>query len=173
MSQSPMANKYDLEERTAKFGENIVKLCHDLPKNEVTRPIIHQLVKCGTSIGANYCEADNAESKKDFKHKIGICKKGARETMYFLRICSIALETEADSKTRSCFLRRYPARTVRWPGSSSTINIVGWSFFIGSFEWMIVCTGEYTAFSGLPQSPEVDFRFIAVFSKLGKFIQLY
>ncbi|MDP4001277.1 MAG: four helix bundle protein [bacterium] len=45
-----------------------------------------QLVKCGTSVGANYCEADDAESKADFKHKIGICKKEARETKHFLRM---------------------------------------------------------------------------------------
>jgi len=67
--------KYDVEERTAKFGEAIIRFCNDLPKNEITRPLINQLVKCGTSIGANYCEADDAESRQDFKHKIGICKK--------------------------------------------------------------------------------------------------
>ncbi|MDP3741566.1 MAG: four helix bundle protein, partial [bacterium] len=67
--------KYDLEERTAKFGEEIIVFCRDIPKNEITRPIVGQLVACGTAVGANYCVADNAESKKDFKHKIGICKK--------------------------------------------------------------------------------------------------
>ncbi|MDP3741611.1 MAG: four helix bundle protein, partial [bacterium] len=61
-----------------------------MPKNEITRPIIGQLVACGTAVGANYCEADNAESKKDFKHKIGICKKESREFMHFLRMSAIA-----------------------------------------------------------------------------------
>ena len=83
--------KFDLEERTAKFGEDIIKFCKDLPKNDVTRPIINQLVKCGTSVGANYCEADDAESRKDFKHKIGICKKEARESKHFLRMAVIAV----------------------------------------------------------------------------------
>jgi len=78
--------KYDLEERTAQFGEAIILLCKNTPKNEVTQPLINQLVKCGTSVGANYCEADDAESRKDFKHKIGICKKESREAKHFLRM---------------------------------------------------------------------------------------
>ena len=78
--------KFDLEERTAKFGESIIILCKKIPKDEITRPLITQLVKATTSVGANYCEADDAESKKDFKHKIGICKKEARESKHFLRM---------------------------------------------------------------------------------------
>ena len=66
---------FDLEERTAKFGENIIDFCKNIPKNVITTPMINQLIKSGTSVGANYCEADCAESKKDFEHKIGICKK--------------------------------------------------------------------------------------------------
>lgn len=78
--------KYDLEERTAKFGENIIKFVKKIKKDSVSVPLISQLVRAGTSIGANYCEADDAESKLDFKHKIGICKKEARETKYWLRM---------------------------------------------------------------------------------------
>jgi four helix bundle protein len=89
-NQNPMNKKFDLEERTAKFGEETIKLAKDLPRNEVTRPLINQLVKCSTSIGANYCEADDAESRKDFRHKIGICKKEAREAKHFLRMTAIA-----------------------------------------------------------------------------------
>ncbi|MFH1427270.1 MAG: four helix bundle protein [Patescibacteria group bacterium] len=82
--------KYDLEERTAKFGEDVIKFVKKVPKNTVTIPILNQLVKSGTSIGANYCEADDAESGKDFRHKIGICKKEARETKHWLRMVAIA-----------------------------------------------------------------------------------
>jgi len=82
--------KYDLEERTAIFGEKVIKLCQEIPDNTVNRPIINQLLKCGTSVGANYCEADDAESKKDFTHKIGICKKESRESKHFLRMLTIA-----------------------------------------------------------------------------------
>ena len=70
--------KYDLEDRTARFGENIIKFAKKIPKSPITIPLISQLVKAGTSVGANYCEADCAESKKDFEHKLGICKKNPR-----------------------------------------------------------------------------------------------
>jgi len=82
--------KYDLEERTAKFGENIIKFARKVPKNVITIPLITQLIKAGTSVGANYCEADNAESKKDFEHKIGICKKEAKESKFWLRMIIVA-----------------------------------------------------------------------------------
>jgi len=82
--------KYDLEERTAKFGEEIIKFAKKIPENSVTKRIIPQFVAAGTSIGSNYCEADDAESGKDFKHKIGICKKEARETKHWLRMIVVA-----------------------------------------------------------------------------------
>jgi len=85
------SNKFDLEERTAKFGEEILLFCRKIPKDEITKPLINQLVKCGTSVGANYCEADDAESGKDFKHKIGICKKESRESKHFLRMLATVI----------------------------------------------------------------------------------
>lgn len=64
----------------------------------MNRSIISQLIRSGTSIGANYCEADCAETKKDFEHKLGICKKEAKETKFWLRII-----TKTDSSLRdSC-----------------------------------------------------------------------
>lgn len=100
MIQVPKSEKkFDLEERTAKFGEEIIKFCTDMPKNDITKPIINQLIKCGTSIGANYSEADDAESKADFRHKIGICKKEARECKHFLRMsCCCCDRNERQSK---------------------------------------------------------------------------
>ena len=85
-------SKYDLEERTAKFGEAIINFANKIPKTPVTVPIIGQLVRAGTSTGANYCEADDAESSKDFQHKIGICKKESRESKYWLRIITVAIK---------------------------------------------------------------------------------
>ena len=82
--------KYDLEERTAKFGEDIIEFAKSLSDTSVNRPLISQIVRSGTSIGANYMEADGAESKKDFKHKIAICKKEAKETMHWLRMIAKA-----------------------------------------------------------------------------------
>ncbi len=78
--------RYDLEERTSQFGEKIIEFAKKIPRNVVTLPITSQLVRAGTSIGANYCEADGAESKKDFKHKMGVGKKEAKETKYWLRM---------------------------------------------------------------------------------------
>ena len=82
--------EYDLEERTAKFSENILDFARKIPKSVITVPLISQLVRSATSIGSNYCEADDAESRKDFKHKIGISKKEARETKYWLRLVAKA-----------------------------------------------------------------------------------
>src|SRR3989338_1196618 len=85
-------NKYDLEERTALFSERLIELCKKAPKTSITIPIIDQLIRSGTSIGANYCEANGASSKKDFKNKIFICKKEAKETKYWLRLLAKAVE---------------------------------------------------------------------------------
>ncbi|MBL7085605.1 MAG: four helix bundle protein [Candidatus Cloacimonetes bacterium] len=88
-----MANKkkFDLEERTAKFGEDIIEFAKKIPKNPITLPLITQLVKAGTSVGANYSEADCAESKRDFEHKIGICKKESKEAKHWLRMIAKAV----------------------------------------------------------------------------------
>jgi four helix bundle protein len=77
---------YDLEERTARFGEAIIDFANLISQTAVTRPLIEQLVGCGTSVGANYCEADDAVSKKEFRLRCGTCKKEAREAKHFLRM---------------------------------------------------------------------------------------
>ena len=78
--------EYDLEERTARFGEAVIDFAKRVPKSTVTVPLIGQLVRSGTSVGANYCEADDGVSKRDFRNKIGICKKEARETKHWIRM---------------------------------------------------------------------------------------
>jgi four helix bundle protein len=101
--QKSKPQKYDLEERTAKFGEDIIKFAKKVPKNVITIPLIDQLVRAGTSIGSNYCEADCAESRKDFEHKLGICKKESKESKHWLRMISIAtpeLKEEAHKLSR-------------------------------------------------------------------------
>jgi len=90
------ANNYNLEERTAKFGENIILFCKKLKKDAITNPLINQIVRSSTSIGANYMEANSASSKKDFKNKIHICKKEASETKHWLRMLSTASEEIKD-----------------------------------------------------------------------------
>ncbi|OGY19191.1 MAG: four helix bundle protein [Candidatus Chisholmbacteria bacterium RIFCSPHIGHO2_01_FULL_48_12] len=100
MTNGSINKKYDLEERTAKFGEQIIKFCKKIPMNPITTPLINQLVRAATSVGANYCEADDAESKLDFKHKIGICKKETRESKHFVRmIVQAAPESKKEAKS--------------------------------------------------------------------------
>ena len=85
--------QYDLEERTARFGETVIKFAKKIPQNPVNNRLIDQLVGAGTSVGANYCEADDAVSKRDFRNKIGTCRKEAKETKFFFRMVATAEES--------------------------------------------------------------------------------
>lgn len=82
--------KYDLEERTALFGENVIEFAKMLKKDAIHIPLIHQIIRSATSIGANYMEANQASSQKDFRNKIYICKKESNETKHWLRMISKA-----------------------------------------------------------------------------------
>jgi four helix bundle protein len=90
--------KYDLEERTAKFGEEVIDFAKTIAQNPISTSLIIQFVKSGTALGANYCEADSAESRKDFEHKMGICKKEAKETRHWLRMIA---KTNPDLKLKA------------------------------------------------------------------------
>ena len=81
-----MKRVYDLEERTARFGEAVIDFAKTIPQDAVTNRLISQLVGAATSVGANYVEADDAVSKKEFLKNIGTCRKEARETKHFLRM---------------------------------------------------------------------------------------
>lgn len=81
-----MDNKYDLEVRVLKFAQDIVVLISQIENNKLYYPLLNQLLRSSTSIGANYNEANGASSKKDFCFKIHICKKEAKETLYWLQV---------------------------------------------------------------------------------------
>lgn len=81
-----LTNCYDLEERTAKFGEDVIEFCKGIKQDAIGKPLVNQVVRSGTSIGANYMEANGASSKKDFRNKIYICKKETQETKHWLRM---------------------------------------------------------------------------------------
>src|SRR5438128_2104718 len=90
---------YDLEERTTRFGEAIIDFAKTIPQSAVTSRIISQLVGAATSVGANYLEADDAVSKKEFLKNIGTCRKEARETKHFLRMIVRAVpELKAEAR---------------------------------------------------------------------------
>ena len=85
-SENGKRHAFDLEERTAKFGEAIVRFSRKIPRDPTNNRLIDQLVGCGTSVGANYCEANEGVSKKDFRNIIGRCVKESKETKHFLRM---------------------------------------------------------------------------------------
>ncbi len=77
---------YDLESRAAEFSKRALAFAKAVPRNVVTLPLTRQFVRSATSIGANYCEADDAVSRKEFHCKIAICKKESRETKYWIQM---------------------------------------------------------------------------------------
>ena len=93
MAEGAGAKPYNLEERTALFGEAVIAFAKRVPVTQVTRSLIDQVVRSGTSIGANYCEADDSESKRDFRHKIRLCRTESRETKHWLRMIAAADDT--------------------------------------------------------------------------------
>ncbi len=89
---------FDLEERTAKFGEKVIDLCKNLEKNIIDKVLINQLVRSATSVGANYMEANSASSGKDFRNKIYICKKEIQETKHWLRMLAHSINNNDKTK---------------------------------------------------------------------------
>ncbi|NBV22952.1 MAG: four helix bundle protein [Proteobacteria bacterium] len=87
-SRAAESEKYpfDFEERPARFGENIVRFSKRIPRNPTNDRLIDQLVGAATSVGANYCEANESASAKDFRYIITRCLKEAKETWHFLRM---------------------------------------------------------------------------------------
>lgn len=92
-------DKLELEKRTKQFAIRIIKFAATLPYGKVGDVIRYQLVKAGTSVGANYREANRAESRNDFIHKIGIVEKEASESQYWLEICDEAKLGDAEQRT--------------------------------------------------------------------------
>jgi four helix bundle protein len=86
---------FDLEERCAKFGEAVLRMLKTVAQGPLTNRLIDQLVGCSTSVGANYAEADDSVSPKDFRNRIGTCRKESRECKHFFRMLATASETHA------------------------------------------------------------------------------
>lgn len=77
---------FPLEDRTFEFSKNVISVCRKTPSDLINKNIISQLSRAATSVGANYCEANGASSRQDFRNKIHICKKEAHESYYWLRL---------------------------------------------------------------------------------------
>jgi four helix bundle protein len=95
-TNNPERHAFDLEERTALFGEATIRFVKKISRAPENDRLINQLIGCSTSIGANYCEANEAVSKKDFKNIIGRCVKEAKETKFFLRMVAASEPKLAD-----------------------------------------------------------------------------
>jgi four helix bundle protein len=89
-------SKYNLEERTARFGEEVIIFCRLLKADHISKPLISQLIRSATSIGANYMEANGASSKSDFRNKIYISKKEAQETKHWFRMLLVTFPDQKD-----------------------------------------------------------------------------
>lgn len=102
-TKAESGRRYDLEERTARFGEAIIAFARKIPVDAVSEPLISQLVRAGTSVGSNYCEADDAGSKKEFRYRISVCKRESRESKYWLRMIAAAVPPlKADARNLWC-----------------------------------------------------------------------
>ena len=102
-------NKYDLEERTLNFSKEIIKFCKKLSKNTINFKLIDQLIRSAGSIGANYREANDALSKKDFIHRLKIARKEARETTYWLKLVQ---EANPNKDTKQLIIESKELRNI-------------------------------------------------------------
>ncbi len=92
--------QYDLQERTTQFSKDMIALIKSLKINFLNRNILDQLIRSATSVGANYCEANGASSKKDFRNKIHICKKEIQETKYWLELLGEVVDEKQKNDVR-------------------------------------------------------------------------
>ena len=77
---------FNLIDRTLKFSKDVMSFVKLLPRDMLNRPLVDQLIRSATSIGANYREANESETKKDFKYRITICRRESKETIYWLEL---------------------------------------------------------------------------------------
>ena len=100
MSNIEKKAPFDLKLRTLLFSKSIIVFIKKLQLTPLSAPVLNQLIRSATSIGANFHEADNAESKKDFIHKLSICRKEAQETVYWLEVLpTLFAESEDEMNT--------------------------------------------------------------------------
>jgi four helix bundle protein len=96
-------DRKDLEQRTLRFAVAVIEFVGTLPKNKTGEVVEFQLVKAGTSIGANYRESGRAESTNDFIHKLAIVEKESAESCFWLELCDYA--QLGDSSKRKWLLK--------------------------------------------------------------------
>lgn len=98
MIKNQNSKRYDLEDRTLKFSEDIRNLVKNIPRSISNLEDLKQLVRSSGSVGANYIEANESLSKKDFIHRIKICRKEAKESEYWLRLLDTGDNQDLEKK---------------------------------------------------------------------------
>jgi four helix bundle protein len=91
------SSDFDLEKRTAAFGESVIEFCQTVGRTAITKPLISQLVRSACRVGANYCEADESATKREFRYRISLCRREARETKHWLRMLVAASKESAET----------------------------------------------------------------------------
>ena len=100
MSKIQNTKQYDLEERTLKFAKEVIAFVKEMPRGMANAEIAKQLIRSSGSIGANYIEANESLSKKDFLMRIKICRKESKETIYWLKLVEVK-DQNGDGKRSS------------------------------------------------------------------------
>jgi len=94
MTEARNSKQYDLEERTFRFAKEVIEFVNIPPKTLPNTEIMKQVIRSSGSVGANYIEANEALSKKDFAMRVKICRKEAKESRYWLRLIEVRGEDE-------------------------------------------------------------------------------
>ena len=92
--------KFDLAERTALLAESTIRIARQIRQDAITKPLISQLIRASGSIGANYAEADEAGTKKEFRYRISLCRRECKETKHWLRLLAVAVDETATDDLR-------------------------------------------------------------------------
>lgn len=96
-------DRYDLKERTYKFSQLLITFCSRVPKNSINNPLVSQVVRSGTSIGANYAEADEASTRRDFLNKMSLVHKEISETKYWLKLLAEVVSEDKKVPLRNLY----------------------------------------------------------------------
>jgi four helix bundle protein len=100
MTETQARHPFDFEGRTAVFGESIIRFSKRIPRGPGNDRLINQIVGSGTSVGANFCEANDSVSQKDFRFTAKRCLKVAKETRFFLRMIAASEPSPAEQARR-------------------------------------------------------------------------
>ena len=145
MNNNENPRQYDLEERTFLFAKNVRSFVRKLPKTIADIEDGKQLINASGSVGANYIEANESFSKKDFVFRIKICRKEAKESRYWLRLVFIENSTELE-KEREKLVQEATELTNIFGAIIQKVNkniLFCFGFRYSNFGFIILCLNEF------------------------------